>query len=236
MGMKWHTLDEQAQGLPVNSQGDPGGHKRVTPQRAIEVCRCHGPGGQAEAGVKDFPALFRIGQVQHQPLVRGAAAPQVAHVHGVEGRYVQLLVEFGPQPLALLRAGQDVAVTLVPGGVVDLRHQKLQPGFVCAEAVVAGDRVHIEAEIAQVGQQVDGTFVVDAGLGAPSDAALAMEIGADAVLVNTAISIAGDPVKMAAAFAKAVEAGRAAYESGLGKKSPEASASSPLTGLDFIKS
>lgn len=77
--------------------------------------------------------------------------------------------------------------------------------------------------------------VVDAGLGAPSDAALAMEIGADAVLVNTAISIAGDPVKMAAAFAKAVEAGRAAYESGLGKKSPEASASSPLTGLDFIK-
>jgi thiazole synthase len=51
--------------------------------------------------------------------------------------------------------------------------------------------------------------VIDAGLGAPSDAALAMEIGADAVLVNTAISVAGDPVKMAAAFAGAVEAGRA---------------------------
>ncbi|UCD66118.1 MAG: thiazole synthase [Deltaproteobacteria bacterium] len=78
--------------------------------------------------------------------------------------------------------------------------------------------------------------VVDAGLGAPSDAALAMEIGADAVLVNTAISVAGDPVKMAAAFAQAVEAGRSAYEAGLGKKSPDASASSPLTGLDFIKS
>ena len=78
--------------------------------------------------------------------------------------------------------------------------------------------------------------VVDAGLGAPSDAALAMEIGADAVLVNTAISIAGDPEKMAAAFAKAVEAGRGAYEAGLGNKSSEAAASSPLTGLDFIKS
>ena len=77
--------------------------------------------------------------------------------------------------------------------------------------------------------------VVDAGLGAPSDAALAMEIGADAVLVNTAISIAGDPIKMAAAFAKAVEAGRSAYEAGLGRKSSDASASSPLTGLDFIK-
>jgi len=78
--------------------------------------------------------------------------------------------------------------------------------------------------------------VVDAGLGAPSDAALAMEIGADAVLVNTAISVSGDPVKMAAAFAQAVAAGRTAYEAGLGRKSPEASASSPLTGLDFIKS
>ena len=77
--------------------------------------------------------------------------------------------------------------------------------------------------------------VVDAGLGAPSDAALAMEIGADAVLVNTAISVAGDPVKMAAAFARAVEAGRMAYEAGLGRKTSEASASSPLTGLDFIK-
>jgi thiazole synthase len=84
-------------------------------------------------------------------------------------------------------------------------------------------------------EQARVPVVVDAGLGAPSDAALAMEIGADAVLVNTAISIAGDPVKMAAAFAKAVEAGRTAYEAGLGRKSSEASASSPLNGLDFIK-
>jgi len=90
----------------------------------------------------------------------------------------------------------------------------------------------------QVGIIIDQArvpVVVDAGLGAPSDAALAMEIGADAVLVNTAISIAGDPVKMAAAFAQAVAAGRAAYEAGLGKKSLEASPSSPPTGLDFIK-
>jgi len=77
--------------------------------------------------------------------------------------------------------------------------------------------------------------VVDAGLGAPSDAALAMEIGADAVLVNTAISVAGDPVKMALAFAQAVEAGRTAFEAGLGRKNLEASPSSPVTGLDFIK-
>lgn len=73
--------------------------------------------------------------------------------------------------------------------------------------------------------------VVDAGLGAPSHAAEAMEIGADAVLVNTAIAIAGDPVAMAHAFAKAVEAGREAFEAGLGIKSDFAVASSPLTSF-----
>ncbi len=73
--------------------------------------------------------------------------------------------------------------------------------------------------------------VVDAGLGAPSHAAEAMEMGADAVLVNTAIAVAGDPVAMARAFAKAVEAGREAYEAGLGSCSRVAVASSPLTSF-----
>lgn len=71
--------------------------------------------------------------------------------------------------------------------------------------------------------------VVDAGLGAPSHAAEAMEMGADAVLVNTAIAVAGDPVMMAKAFAKAVEAGRDAFEAGLGAVSSHAQATSPLT-------
>lgn len=74
-------------------------------------------------------------------------------------------------------------------------------------------------------------FVVDAGIGAPSHAAAAMEMGADAVLVNTAIAVAGDPVAMAQAFAKAVEAGREAYEAGLGSRSSVAVASSPLTSF-----
>jgi len=72
--------------------------------------------------------------------------------------------------------------------------------------------------------------VVDAGIGAPSHASLAMELGADAVLVNTAISIAGDPVAMASAFAKAVEAGRSAYLAGMGKVTTNAQASSPESG------
>ena len=73
--------------------------------------------------------------------------------------------------------------------------------------------------------------VVDAGLGAPSHAAEAMEMGADAVLVNTAIAVAGDPVRMARAFAAATIAGREAYEAGLGAVCDQAEASSPLTSF-----
>jgi thiazole synthase len=70
--------------------------------------------------------------------------------------------------------------------------------------------------------------VVDAGIGSPSDAAKALEIGADAVLVNTAIAVAGQPVQMASAFKMAVEAGRIAYEARLAKPLNTAIASSPL--------
>lgn len=73
--------------------------------------------------------------------------------------------------------------------------------------------------------------VVDAGIGAPSHAAEAMELGADAVLVNTAIAIASDPVKMGKAFDLAVRAGRQAYELGLPEVFDEARATSPLTGF-----
>jgi thiazole synthase len=73
--------------------------------------------------------------------------------------------------------------------------------------------------------------VVDAGLGAPSHAAEAMELGADAVLINTAIAIASDPIRMAMAFRMAVQAGREAYELGLPEALDHASATSPLTGF-----
>jgi len=73
--------------------------------------------------------------------------------------------------------------------------------------------------------------VIDAGIGAPSDAAKAMELGADAVLVNTAIAVAGNPAEMAKAFKMAVQAGRMAYEAKLGKQVNHAMASSPLTSF-----
>lgn len=80
-------------------------------------------------------------------------------------------------------------------------------------------------------QQSNVPVIVDAGIGAPSHAAKAMEIGADAVLVNTAIAVAKDPVLMATAFKKAVVAGRLAYESGLGLVCDNAQSSSPLTSF-----
>jgi thiazole synthase len=80
-------------------------------------------------------------------------------------------------------------------------------------------------------EQADVPVVVDAGLGAPSHAAAAMEMGADAVLVNTALADASDHAAMARAFAMATDAGRAAYLAGLGPERPNAEASSPLTGF-----
>lgn len=80
-------------------------------------------------------------------------------------------------------------------------------------------------------EQSNVPVVVDAGIGAPSHAAAAMEMGADAVLVNTAIAIAGDSVAMAVAFKEAVTAGRRAFEAGLGSVSVCANASSPLTSF-----
>ena len=85
--------------------------------------------------------------------------------------------------------------------------------------------------VAIIIEQAIVPVVVDAGLGAPSHAAEAMELGADAVMVNTAMAVAANPPMMAAAFAKAVEAGREAYLAGLGKQQNQAEASSPLTGF-----
>ncbi len=89
-------------------------------------------------------------------------------------------------------------------------------------------RMAIEVLVEEIGEV---PIIVDAGIGRPSHAAEAMEIGADAVLVNTAVAVAGDPVLMAVAFARAIEAGRMAYLARPGSERAAASASSPLTGF-----
>ncbi len=79
--------------------------------------------------------------------------------------------------------------------------------------------------------EIDVPVIVDAGIGLPSAAAECMELGCDAVLVNTALATAGDPVQMARAFSAAVDAGRRAYRAGPGRQITRGEASSPLTGF-----
>jgi thiazole synthase len=94
--------------------------------------------------------------------------------------------------------------------------------------------VRTRDNIAIIIEQAIVPVVVDAGLGSPSHVAEAMEMGADAVLVNTALAVTPNPALMAAAFKKGVEAGRQAYLAGLGEQRNMAEASSPLTG--FLRS
>jgi thiazole synthase len=77
-------------------------------------------------------------------------------------------------------------------------------------------------------------LIIDAGIGAPSHAAAAMEMGYDAVLLNTAVAAAADPVRMARAFAAAIEAGRTAYEAGLMERRDMAAPSTPVAGTPFF--
>jgi thiazole synthase len=91
--------------------------------------------------------------------------------------------------------------------------------------------VEARAQIRIIIEQATVPVVVDAGLGAPSHAAEAMEMGADAVLVNTAIAVANDPCRMARAFQAAVQAGRDAFEVGLAAPRGTAEATSPLTAF-----
>ncbi|MBI5816354.1 MAG: thiazole synthase [Nitrospinae bacterium] len=93
--------------------------------------------------------------------------------------------------------------------------------------------IRTKESIAIIIEQATVPVVVDAGLGAPSHAAEALEMGADAVLVNTAIAVAENPEGMAIAFKKGVQAGREAYLAGLGKPLAAAEASSPVSGLPW---
>jgi thiazole synthase len=147
-----------------------------------------------------------------------------------------------PDPVETLKAAE----TLVKEGFTVLPYMNADPVLAkrledvgCATVMPLGSPIgsargiETRASIEIIIEQANVPVVVDAGLGAPSHAAEAMEMGADAVLVNTAIAVVDDPVRMAAAFKAAVEAGRVAFELGLAPKRREAEATSPLTG--FLK-
>ena len=95
----------------------------------------------------------------------------------------------------------------------------------------SGQGLNNAANIALIIENASVPVVVDAGIGVPSEAAQALEMGADAVLVNSAIALAGDPAAMAEAMGLAVAAGRSAFRAGRLPKRDQAAASSPTTGL-----
>lgn len=143
-----------------------------------------------------------------------------------------------PDPIETLKAAEVLVAegwTVLPyinaDPVLALRLQDVGCATVMPLGAPIGSHRGLEtaSQIKIIVEQARVPVVVDAGIGAPSHAAAAMELGADAVLVNTAIAVASDPVRMAKAFAVAVEAGRAAYELGLSGPSTKAVATSPLT-------
>jgi thiazole synthase len=143
-----------------------------------------------------------------------------------------------PDPIETLKAAEQ----LVKEGFTVLPYINADPVLAlrlqdagCATVMPLGSPIgsnrglETEAQIRIIIEQARVPVVVDAGIGAPSHAARAMEMGADAVLVNTAIAIASDPVGMAQAFAAATRAGRDAWRIGMGPATAHASATSPLT-------
>lgn len=100
-----------------------------------------------------------------------------------------------------------------------------------ASPIGSGQGLICREQITMIIEQARVPVVVDAGIGSPSDAALAMELGADACLINTAVALAGDPARMATAMRLGVEAGRAAFLAGRIPRRAYASASSPLEGV-----
>jgi thiazole synthase len=135
----------------------------------------------------------------------------------------EILVREGFTVLPYINADPVLAKRLQDAGVATV--MPLGSPIGSNRGIQTRDQIRIIIEQAAV------PVVVDAGIGAPSHAAEAMEMGADAVLVNTAIAVAADPDRMARAFKAAVEAGRAAYEVGMAPAQEIASATSPLTAF-----
>ena len=145
-----------------------------------------------------------------------------------------------PDPVETLRAAETLVADgftvlpyMLPDPVLARRLEEVGCATVMplAAPIGTGRGLKLRDAIGIMIEEAGVPVVVDAGLGSPAHAAEAMEMGADAVLVNTAIARAGDPVAMARAFRLAVEAGRTAYVAGVMEERETAEPSSPLTGL-----
>ncbi|RNA67697.1 thiazole synthase [Alteribacter keqinensis] len=145
-----------------------------------------------------------------------------------------------PDPVETLKATEELlkeGFTVLPytsDDVVlarkleELGAHAIMPG---ASPIGSGQGIINELNLDFIIEQANVPVIVDAGIGSPADAAKAMELGADGVLLNTAVSAAKDPVKMAEAMKLAIEAGRLGYEAGRMEKKRYATASSPMEGM-----
>jgi thiazole synthase len=174
-------------------------------------------------------------------------AVRVARLARAGGLPDWIKLEVIPDPRYLLPDGEqtlDAARTLVEEGFTVLPYVQPDPVLQrkledvgcatvmpLASPIGSGRGLKLRHTIEIMIEQAEVPIIVDAGLGAPSQAAESMELGADGVLVNTAIALADDPVAMAQAFKLGVEAGRAAWLAGLIEESEVARPSSPITGL-----
>ena len=145
-----------------------------------------------------------------------------------------------PDPIGTLEAAEQLVkegFTVLPYINADPLLAKRLEDVGCATVmplgspIGSGQGLNNAANIALIIENAGVPVVVDAGIGVPSEAAQAMEMGADAVLINSAIALAGDPEAMALAMGQAVEAGRTAYRSGRLPRRAEAAASSPTQGV-----
>src|SRR3954469_1494105 len=204
--------------------------------------------GDPFANILDFIDPKRFLLLPNTSGARNAAeAVRLARIAVTAGLPNWVKLEIHPDPRYLLPAGVETlaaAETLVKEGFVVLPYINADPVLAkrlqdvgtatvmpLGSPIGSNRGIETRAQIEIIIEQATVPVVVDAGLGAPSQAAEAMEMGADAVLVNTAIAIASDPSRMAQAFRKAVEAGREAYEIGIAERREIASATSPLTGF-----
>lgn len=174
-------------------------------------------------------------------------AIRLAHIARAAGLPPWIKLEITPEPRSLLpdpidtlkaaeqlvKDGFTVLPYMPPDPILAKRLEEVGVATVMplGSPIGTGMGLRTRDQVQIIIDQARVPVVVDAGLGLPSHAAEAMEIGADAVLVNTALAIADNPVEMAHAFRLGVEAGRRARMSGPGAASSEARASSPLTGF-----
>jgi thiazole synthase len=147
-----------------------------------------------------------------------------------------------PDPIETLKASEELVKegfivlpytsddVLLAKRLEELGCHAIMPG---ASPIGSGQGIVNPLNLRFIIEQSNIPVIIDAGIGTPSDAAIAMELGADGVLLNTAVSGAKDPVKMAKAMKLAIEAGRLGYEAGRIKKNEYAIASSPVEGMSI---